>query len=82
MATLAERLGPAGTLLGPAYPLDSTVAELRRKYPAAKYPGGIPLPLPLPLPGDLRLDRDIRDCGNKVNGCCNYTTGLLLQCFL
>ncbi|XP_063064324.1 nucleolar protein 4-like b isoform X2 [Engraulis encrasicolus] len=65
VATLAERLGPAGTLLGPAYPLDSTVAELRRKYPAAKYPGGIPLPLPLPLPGDLRLDRDIRDCGNK-----------------
>ncbi|KAL2104313.1 hypothetical protein ACEWY4_001181 [Coilia grayii] len=58
--TLTERLGPAGTLLGPTYPLDSTVAELRRKYPT-KYPGGIPLP----LPGDLRLDRDIRDCGNK-----------------
>ncbi|XP_076131906.1 nucleolar protein 4-like b isoform X1 [Alosa pseudoharengus] len=60
VVTLSERLAP-GALLGPAYPLDSAMEELRRKYPGKYAAAGIPLP----LPADLRLDRDIRDCGNK-----------------
>ena len=61
-SSLEDREQLQAVNLSEQLPLDSPMEELRRKYPT-KYPAGIPLP----LSADLRLDRDIRDCGNKVS---------------
>ncbi|XP_012690400.2 nucleolar protein 4-like b [Clupea harengus] len=60
VSSLEDREQLQAVNLSEQLPLDSPMEELRRKYPT-KYPAGIPLP----LSADLRLDRDIRDCGNK-----------------